>query len=164
MIGRHAALVGVVALATLVNVATEVRLSNSDHSQWVAWPMPEGRTMNTWWRHDAGFANVAAQPDGGVLVDFSGQFSFPCYQNNYGINAGGATGGGFPSTYELGPDGVTWGWSYPLDACMSVATMKPGSQADGFVHNGNGQDGPSSEADWPNGNFNRPPHAAVWLR
>ena len=50
------------AVALAVTGAREVRLSNSAIDRWVKWPMPPGRTVQTWWNHAGGGHTILLYP------------------------------------------------------------------------------------------------------
>jgi hypothetical protein len=153
------------AIWLAVNGVAEVRLSNSDLSRWTRWRMTGGRTIETWWRHDAGIGAVyATTPDAGVTVFLHDGTQEECLQNIYGLNAGGAHGGGYPSTYRYHLAQMFYGYDVPNDRCMTAAVQLPGTEVHAFQHNGNGRDAPRNELDWPNQYISAAPHVSVWVR
>jgi hypothetical protein len=145
------------AVPLAVDRASDVRLSNSARDRWVRWPLPAGRTAETFWRHSAGQTTIAASGAAAVAVQrWTGQTN-TCQQNRYGINPIAAHGGAFPYT-SYNTIGNTQGG----DACMSVGVTTV--SINGFSQNGNGFDAPDDEAGWPNNAINQPVHVAVWLR
>jgi hypothetical protein len=147
------------AVALAVQKSTEVRLTNSDASVWVKWPLPPGREAMSFWRHSVGQSIVAADTPAPVTVRASNGTTRTCYQNRYGINPNSAHGGGYPYTAYNAAGNTAGG-----DDCMSVGTLVGGTAADGFTQNGNGFDAPRDETTWPNQAIAIPVHVAVWLR
>jgi hypothetical protein len=140
-----------------VERATELRLSNTNVTHWVSWPLPGGRTLSTWWNHGAGHATIEPATDHAVTVTAWNGGSVSCLQNDYGILPLQAHGGSYPSVYVVASGGTA-----PGDFCFSVQTAL--GSANGFSQNGNGGDAPGSESDWPNAAINQAPSLSVWLR
>lgn len=147
------------AVALAVNESTEIRLTNSDATQWVKWPLPAGRDLATWWRHSITQSVVAADTPTTVTVTTSAGATATCYQDRTGINPRPEHGGAYPYA-SFNAAGNTLG----NDVCMGIGTTLVNTTVDGFTQNGNGYDAPSDETTWPNPAFNVPAHVAVWLR
>ena len=146
------------AVELAVGHSMEVRLSNSTRTQWVKWPLPAGRTTQTWWRHAAGAEPIGEAPRTEVIVATSNGSVQTCYQNVYGILPDVPHGGSYPAASF----NTSFGTVAP-DACMAVGVTTM-TDPDGFDQNGNGYDAPSVENVWPNSAVNLPAHVAVWLR
>jgi hypothetical protein len=142
-----------------VERATEIRISNSDRSRWMKWSLPAGRTVDTWWDHSAGQADISSATESTVVVTRWDGTLTDCYQNIYGINPLMEHGGSYPAV-TASDNGTTSGG----DWCMTVGVLSSGQYADGFNQNGNGYDAPKDEADWPNANLGQGPWVNVWLR
>ena len=145
------------AVALAVGRASQVRISNATRDRWIRWPLPAGRTLATFWRQSSGHNAIENAGTSGVTVmRWSGQMN-NCQQNVYGINPFVNHGGGYPYTAYNGV-----GNTQPNDGCVTVGVSTV--SINGFTQNGNGFDAPEADNDWPNGELNRPPHLAVWLR
>ena len=59
--------------------------------------------------------------------------------------------------------GVNYGLA-PNDWCMVVGVMADGQSANGFNQNGNGNDAPTSDTDWPNSAYTQPSHVSIWIK
>ena len=136
------------AVDLAVNHAESVKISSSDGAAWARWPMPEGRTTDTWWDHAAHDAAQAA-PNSEVQVEGSGGSS-PCNQNTVGLMKLPSHAFGYPAA-TFNPEGNT----VPSDWCMTVGVTGDGT---------NGFDVPQSDGDWPNGAYNQPAYVMVWLK
>lgn len=146
------------AVTLAVDQSSEVRLSNSDRSRWVKWPLPASRAVGTFWRHTVGYTTINGATQAAVTATAWNATTTTCYQNVYGVMNYSGHGGPYPATGK-NIAGNTTG----LDNCLAIGTMTSAG-ADGFTNNNNGFDAPSSEATWPNANYNETPHVAVWLR
>ena len=47
---------------------------------------------------------------------------------------------------------------------MGVGVMADGTGINDFTQNGNGNDAPTSDSDWPNGSYSGYNHVSVWLK
>ena len=93
------------AVNLAVSSATDVRLSTGFDaangcagSKWVQWPLPSGRTVETFWnREEAGVDGVAAAADSTVVVTSSWATTGQCFQNTVGIMKEPGHGLGYPA-------------------------------------------------------------------
>lgn len=147
------------AVTLAVDHATTIRLSNSDASRWVKWPLPAGRATGTFWHHSVGYTTINGATQGSVTATGWDNTTSTCYQNQYGVLNWAAHGGAYPATGRN-----TAGNTTGSDWCMSIGTQTNTSSVDGFTSNGNQFDAPIDETTWPNTAYNVVPHVAVWLR
>jgi hypothetical protein len=137
---------------------SEIRFTNIDVTQWVRWPLPQGRKLSTWWNADAGHQAVQDITQLPVMVTNSDGGMTACAQNIYGIATRAGTGIAYPAT-ELPDAGAPAG----NDFCMAIGTLQTGHDGGGWYQQGEGFDAPDQSA-WPNTSVGAPPFLHVWLR
>jgi hypothetical protein len=126
----------------LAMASTQLRLSASDQTRWIQWPLPSARTAATLWR------GPSTDIEPVVVTAFDGS-SRTCFQSATGVAWRPEQQGAYPATAS---DDA--GTSIAGDDCVMV----------GFAGADGGLDAPTGDSDWPNAQLGQPASVRVWLR
>ncbi|KAL9971493.1 hypothetical protein ACROYT_G017663 [Oculina patagonica] len=148
-----------------VEEASKILLSSGERmdglgSKWVMWRLPGDREKDLLWNHSVGKSTVQAAVKTPVMVYAWNGNKKICYQNKFGIMPLSVHGGAYPfASYDTAGNCAT------IEYCMAVGVTTQGSTVHGWLNNGNSNDCPSSDSDWPNKSYNhKSPHLTVWLK